>query len=50
MRLTLTLIILSTTLLSNAQQKLIYLDDNGKSVSEKKASTLEQHIKINDTL
>lgn len=50
MRLTLTLIVLCTTLLSNAQQKLIYLDDNGKSVSEKKAVTLEQHIKINDTL
>ena len=51
MRLTLTLIILCTTLLSNAQQqKLIYLDDNGRSVSGKKAVTLEQHVTINDTL
>ncbi|MBS1601876.1 MAG: energy transducer TonB [Bacteroidetes bacterium] len=51
MRLTLTLILIGTFLLSNAQQqKLIYLDDNGKSVSEKKAVTLEQHLKINDTL
>ena len=51
MRLTLTLILISTVLLSQAQQqKLIYLDDNGKSVSEKKAVTLEQHLKINDTL
>ncbi|WP_431209791.1 hypothetical protein ACQ86N_27160 [Puia sp. P3] len=37
--LTLTLILLSTALLAHAQQqKLIYLDDNGKSVSEKKRS------------
>ena len=50
MKLTLTLTLLLLTLLSNAQQKLIYLDDNGKSVSEKKAVTLEQHVKINDTL
>jgi TonB family protein len=51
MRLPLTLTLLTITLLSNAQQqKLIYLDDNGKSVSEKKAVTLEQHLKINDTL
>jgi len=51
MRLTLTLILISTVLLSQAQQqKLIFLDDNGKSVSEKKAVTLEQHVKINDTL
>jgi len=50
MRLTLTLIALSFTLFSHAQNGLIFLDDDGNSVEEKKAVTVEQHIKISDTL
>ncbi|HEY4289735.1 MAG TPA: energy transducer TonB [Puia sp.] len=35
---------------THAQEKIIYLDEDGKTVKEKKAVILEQQVKLNDTL
>ena len=50
MKKTLFVIALLSVYASHAQEKIVYLNEDGKSVKEKQAVTLEQHLKVNDTL
>lgn len=50
MKKTLFVVALLSAYVSHAQEKIIFLNENGKTVNEKQAVILEQHRKLNDTL
>ncbi len=50
MKKTLFVVALLSAYVSRAQEKIVFLNEDGKSVKEKQAVTLEQHLKLNDTL